>query len=105
MILRLLLVLEAMTMIVVLHSVSRQKMKFDIKTLVIMLTNIIYLEIINTYDLDKSFTYITFIPYIIYCMWKFKVSIFKALKYMILCVIQVTIIQFIWITCGLLYKR
>lgn len=51
---RIMLVLEAMTMIIVLHSVSHQKVRFDIKTMIIMLTNIIFLEIANTYELDKS---------------------------------------------------
>ncbi len=58
MILRILLILEIMTVIVVLHSVNRQKTTLDIKTLILILTHVVFMEIVNKYELSNTTLYL-----------------------------------------------
>lgn len=90
------LILEAAVIILVLHSVSREKVKFNIKTIITMLVNVVFLAILNIYKLDKALTYFTFLTYFLYCMWNLKASFLQAIKYMALCVIEVAFLQFFW---------
>lgn len=94
------LILETTTILLVLHDISKEKIKFNIKTLFTMLVNIVFLLLVNKYQLPKAFTYISFLFYFIYCMWNLKASFLEAVKYLTIAIIEMTFIQFIW-TCLL----
>ena len=94
--LAIMLILEAITMLIILHDVSKEKVKFNIKTLITLVVNVVFLFLLNKCKWQGAFTYITWLFYLLYCMWNLKASFLTAVKYMVLAIIEVALLQFIW---------
>lgn len=71
MLLHLSLVIEILSIIVCIHCIYGEKVKLDPLTVVSFLGILIWLEIVNYYDLNRACTCISYILFGIYCKKKF----------------------------------
>mgnify|MGYP001066159249 CR=1 FL=1 len=95
MLLKITLVAEILAVVICIHRVYGRKIEFDILTIALILSLLAILEFINIYQLENINTIVIYVLLFIYCVWKFKESIFKTVINILLFIIVLTIIQFI----------
>lgn len=98
MLLHLSLVIEILSIIVCIHCIYGEKFKLDPVTVVSFLGILIWLEIVNYYDLNRVYTCGSYILFFIYCKKRFKKNIIATFINFCLFFIILMILQF----CGLL---
>lgn len=89
------LVIEGVTIVVCLHRLYGQKIRFDIKTVCLVIIHVLFLGIFNFLEISKVALGIIYIIYFAYCKTKFKSSfIMSGISIFLLGVIM-TSFQFI----------
>lgn len=95
MLLHVALIAEIMATVVCLHCIYGKKVKFDVKTVGLILGVLTVLEIINNYHLKGVYSFGVYIFLLLYCVTEFKSSIVEAVISLILYIVILTIIQFV----------
>ncbi len=78
--------LESFSIILCLHIIFKEKNWFHIITLLLIIVYMVLFGLINIYNLNKAYSLIIYMCFIVYCRIKFKLSFFKAVAGTVLCV-------------------
>ena len=91
----LMFLLEAFSIILCLHIIFRERKCLHTGTLILVVFYLILFEVINTYKLNKMYGFIIYVCLVIYCRARFRVSFSKAIAGTVLCIVVMTILQFL----------
>ncbi len=94
MLLRLVLITEIFSVIICIHRIYGVKVKFDRKTVLLFLGLLIVLEIVNTCQVPRLFSLLVYFLIFLYCMLKFKKSLFETIINNVLYLVVMTLLQF-----------
>ena len=94
MLLRLVLITEIFSVIICIHRIYGVKVKFDMKTVLLFLGLLIVLEIVNTCQVSRLFSLLVYFLIFLYCMLKFKKSLFETIINNVLYLVVMTLLQF-----------
>lgn len=89
------LLLEALSIIVCLHCIFDEKVKFNISMMAMLLCHVIFLLEVSMEQLNRLYSMTIYVIYILYCIIRFKVSFIKATVSMVFCITVMTIMQFV----------
>ncbi len=94
MLLRLVLITEIFSVIICIHRIYGVKVKFDMKTVLLFLGLLIVLEIVNTCQVSRLFSLLVYFLIFLYCVLKFKKSLFETIINNVLYLVVMTLLQF-----------
>lgn len=87
------LIAEILASIICIDGIYGEKFRLDKKTIVVFFSMLMILEVINIYELNGNYSFLTFIVILIYCTAKFKSTISETLISIILWMIITTVLQ------------
>lgn len=96
MMLHIMFMAEVISAMICLHSINGKKFKFNVETVMLIITVVLILEGVNYFGLRGIFSTIGYILIIIYCIYEFKISIFESIISFVLCMIILTTSQFVF---------
>lgn len=94
MLLRFVLVTEILSVVVCIHRIFGEKVKFEIKTILLFLGLLTVLEIANTQPVPKIFSLLVYLLIILYCVFRFRRGILDTIINNVLYLVVMTILQF-----------
>mgnify|MGYP001625215169 CR=1 FL=1 len=95
MLLRFVLVTEILSVVVCIHRIFGEKVKFEIKTILLFLGLLTVLEIANTQPVPKIFSLLVYLLIILYCVFRFRRGLLDAIINNVLYLVVMTILQFL----------
>ncbi len=98
------LLLETIAVLCCIHGMFPKVKLADMRSGVFILGNVILLEVINTYSLGHIRTTWLYLGWCMFFLWKFRCSLKRAVWGTVICVVMVTVLQFlvavILVLCG-----
>lgn len=94
MLVKVILFLEVISIMLCIHQVYGHKIKIDILSIFNVILIVIWLDIVNRYDLNSIYTFVTHGLFLTYCLIRFKKGICETLVSMELSFALVSVVQF-----------
>ncbi|MBQ2936620.1 MAG: GHKL domain-containing protein [Lachnospiraceae bacterium] len=91
--------LEIWAFISCLHYLYRRNIKYDVITCGIMFVEVILMQAIYFFQIDRQWTWLIYVAIIIYCLYKFEMSLRVAVINCVICIMITGIIQTTLMLC------
>lgn len=89
------LVIESVSIVVCIHRIYGEKVRFDFKTIVVVILHVLVIVIINCLEVSHIATVLIYVIYFIYCKREFKETFVKAGLHILLMLVIMAALQFI----------
>lgn len=97
MLVKVILLLELLSVFLCVFRVYGQKPKVDVKGVIAFLIMFIILDVVNYWGLNGIYSFVAYIILVIYCKIEFKMAISETIVSVFLAVVISTVIQFVFI--------